>query len=170
MTSANSNFDLEKAVQQWCELVLSNDSIKSRNIDELKDHLFCEIENFLQEGATESEAFKAAIGKMGEVDMLSGEYEKNRTFLQKLCAFEYGTVADHNNDTVKVKSMIVQQSILWATAMIATSLILDDKQQASSLVFIVLLPLSIANIITLKTRSAEKEFRCIKNKIKTWLN
>ena len=27
------NFDLDKAVQQWCELVLSNDSIKNKNIE-----------------------------------------------------------------------------------------------------------------------------------------
>lgn len=170
MTQPDSRFNLETAVQQWCELVLSNDSIKSNNIDELKDHLFCEIEHFLEQGSTEPEAFKAAIRKMGEVDMLSGEYEKNRTFLQKLCAFEYGTVADHNNDSIKVKPIIIQQSVLWAAAMIATSLILDDKQQVFSIVFVVLLPLCIANIIALKTRSAEKEIRFIKNKLKKWFN
>jgi len=161
-------FDLDKAVQQWCELVLSNDSIKSKNIDELKDHLYCEIESFQHQGVEESEAFKLAIKKMGEIDMLSGEYEKNRTFLQKLCAFEYGTVADHANKTINIKSAIIQQSVLWAAAIIATSLILDDKQQAMSVVFTVLLPLSVVNIISLRTRSAAKEYQCIKRKLKAW--
>jgi len=161
-------FSLEKAVQQWCELVLSNDSIKSRNIDELKDHLYCEVENFQQQGIEDSEAFKLAIKKMGEIDLLSGEFEKNRTFLQKLCAFEYGTVADHENKTLGVRSMMIQQSILWAAAIIATTLILDDKQQAMSVVFTVLLPLSVVNIISLRTRSAAKEYQCIKRKLKAW--
>ncbi|MEW6992357.1 hypothetical protein AADZ91_16940 [Colwelliaceae bacterium 6441] len=163
-----NDFNLDKAVQQWCELVLSNDSIKSKNIDELKDHLYCQIEYFQGEGEDEQQAFKSAIMKMGEVKMLSGEYEKNRSFLQKLCAFEYGTVADHTKKTLPIKVAIIQQSIMWAAAMIASSLVIDDKQQAMTLIFIVLLPLSIANIIALKTGAAGKEFRYIKNTVAKW--
>jgi hypothetical protein len=162
------NFDLDKAVQQWCELVLSNDCIKSQNIDELKDHLFCQVEHFQQSGKDEKQSFKLAIEKMGEIDMLSGEYEKNRNFLQKLCAFEYGSVADHANETMSIKTAIVQQSILWAAAIIGTSLIIDDKQQAMTVVFIVLIPLSVANIISLKSGSFAKECRFIKSKISKW--
>lgn len=168
--NSQSNFDLDAAVQQWCELVLSNDSIKNKNIDELKDHLYCVIESLTNQGETNHQAFKQAIAKMGEVELLSDEYGKNRTFLNKLCAFEYGTVADKANQPSNVKLLIIQQSILWATAMIATSILLADKQQAMSVVFTVLLPLSVVNIISLKTNSAGKEFRCIKNKLKRWLN
>ena len=165
---SDNNFDLDKAVQQWCEVVLSNDSIKSKNIDELKDHLYCQIEHFQQKGKDDKQAFKLAIEKMGEVEMISGEYEKNRSFLQKLCAFEYGTVADHAKETMSIKSTIVQQSILWAAAIIGTSLIIEDKQQAMSVVFIVLLPLSVANIISLKSGAFTKESRFIKSKISKW--
>ena len=162
------NFDLDKAVQQWCELVLSNDSIKNKNIDELKDHLYCVIEDFISQGENLQQAFKQAIKKMGEIDMLSGEYEKNRTFLNKLCAFEYGTIGDRAKRPSNVKFLIIQQSILWAAAMIACSLIISDKQQAMSVVFIILLPLSLVNVISLKTNSAAKEYRCIKRKFKSW--
>jgi hypothetical protein len=165
---SDNTFDLDKAVQQWCELVLSNDSIKSKNIDELKDHLYCQVEHFIKTGKDEKESFKLAIEKMGEVDMLSGEYEKNRTFLQKLCAFEYGTVADHAKETITIKSAIFQQSILWAAAIIGTSLIIEDKHQAMSVVFIILLPLSVANIISLKSGTFSKESRFIKSKISKW--
>lgn len=166
----DSNFDLTKAVQQWCELVLSNDSIKSKNIDELKDHLYCQIEHFQQQGEDDKQAFQRAIEQMGEIDMLSDEYGKNRSFLQKLCAFEYGTVADHAKETMSIKLAIIQQSILWAAAIIGTSLMIEDKQQAMSLIFIVLIPLSVANIISLKTSSFAKESRFIKSKISKWFS
>lgn len=165
-----SNFDLDAAVQQWCELVLSNDSIKNKNIDELKDHLYCVIEQFTAQGESDKQAFKQAIANMGEVDLLAGEYDKNRTFLNKLCAFEYGTIADKASQPNNVKSLIIQQSILWAAAMIAISLILNDKQQAMSVIFTVLVPLSLVNIISLKKNTAAKEYRCIKNKLSSWFN
>jgi len=163
-------FNLDKAVQQWCELVLSNDSIKNKNIDELKDHLYCVIEEFIREGENQQQAFKQSIKKMGEIDMLSGEYEKNRTFLNKLCAFEYGTLGDKAKQPSNIKFLVIQQSILWAAAMIATSLIVDDKQQAMSVIFIILLPLSVVNVISLKTNSAEKECSWIKKRFNRWFN
>lgn len=146
-------FNLNQAIQQWCELVLSNDSIKSKNIDELSDHLHCEVEQFIKSGKSEEQAFKAAIEKMGEIDMLAGEYEKNRSFLQKLCAFEYGTVGQYSSessDQSKTKSKVLAQSIMWAAAMIASALIISNGKEAFNVVFLVLLPLSIVNIITLK--------------------
>ena len=142
-------FNLNQAIQQWCELELSNDSIKSKNIDELIDHLYCEVEQFIKNGKSEEQAFKAAIEKMGEIDMLAGEYEKNRSFLQKLCAFEYGTVGQNTNPN-KTKSSILSQSILWASAMIASALIITHEKEAFSVIFLVLLLLSLANIIALR--------------------
>jgi len=168
--NSNERFDLNAAVQQWCELVLSSDSIKNTNIDELKDHLHCQIESFLEQGQNPQQAFKLAINKMGEIDMLADEYSKNRTFLNKLCAFEYGTVGNKANQPANVKSLIIQQSILWAAAMLATSLLIADKQQAMSVIFTVLLPLSFVNVISLKTNSAAKEYRCIKNKLIKWFS
>ena len=165
---SSNNFDLNKAVQQWCELVLCNDSIKSKNIEELKDHLYCQIEQLQEQGKNDKDAFKLAIEKMGEADMLSNEYEKNRTFLQKLCAFEYGTVADLAKPTVSKKSVIIQQSILWAAAIIGTSLLIEDKEQARSVIFNVLIPLSVANIISVKTNTFNKECRFIKSKMTKW--
>jgi len=168
--SSNENFDLNAAVQQWCELVLSSDSIKNKNIDELKDHLYCQIESFLEQGQSPQHAFKQAISKMGEVDILADEYSKNRTFLNKLCAFEYGTVGDKANQPTNVNSLIIQQSILWAAAMLATSLLIADNQQAMSVIFTVLLPLCLVNVISLKKNSATKEYRCIKNKLIKWFS
>ena len=86
-------FNLNQAIQQWCELVLSNDSIKSKNIDELIDHLYCEVEQFIKNGKSEEQAFKAAIEKMGEIDMLAGEYEKNRSFYKSYVRLNMGLSA-----------------------------------------------------------------------------
>ncbi|GAA6206015.1 MULTISPECIES: permease prefix domain 1-containing protein [Thalassotalea] len=167
---SSNHFDLSKAVQQWCELVLCHDSIKSKNIEELKDHLYCQIESFQAQGQDDKTAFKLAIAKMGEVETLSNEYEKNRTFFQKLSAFEYGTVGDHARETMSIKSAVIQQSILWAAAIIGTSIMIEEKEQAMSLIFIVLIPLSVANIISLKTDSFAKECRYIKSKISQWFS
>ena len=166
-------FDLASAVHQWAAFVLSNDSIKNRNIDELKDHLYCEVEKYITEGMKPEEAFNKAISTIGERSILAIENQKNKNFIDKLCAFEYGTIGRSNknkgDDMISRKQMHWQQSVLWAVAIIACAIILKGTPQASSVILFVLVPLALASIIMLGSKSNPYSMQCILGKIKKML-
>tara|TARA_B100000767_G_C19355614_1_gene365648 strand:- start:29 stop:553 length:525 start_codon:yes stop_codon:yes gene_type:complete len=169
-TNKPVNFDLDNAIKQWCSWVLSLDSIHNKNIEELSDHLYCLIEGFIKQGETEQSAFALAVDKMGDVDSLAAEYQKNRTWLNKLCAFEYGTVGEHAAKKPANKKLVINQSILWAAAMLASSLVIADKQDAIYLIFSVLLPLSIVNILAINGNHNKMNISCFKSKLAKWFN
>jgi hypothetical protein len=167
-------FDLDKAIRQWCEIALSADSIHSRNIDELMDHLHCEVESIMETGKQSSspisdkEAFAIAIKRVGESNVIADEYGKNRTLLQKLCALEYGRVGDQVSDqplNKQLSHMKISNAILWATALLASAIILKDSEELYKLMFIVLIPLSSMSFI-LNTSSARNELACLVRKAK----
>jgi hypothetical protein len=172
-------FDLNRAVKQWCEIVLSADSIHSRNIDELIDHLHCEVESIIKGSETEGdkplseqEAFARAIKKVGEANVIADEYGKNRSFLQKLCALEYGRIGDHVNDEPLRKQlslMKVSNAILWAAALLASAIILKGSPELSKKLFIVLIPLSTMSII-FNASNVRNEFLCLVGKFRKMLN
>jgi hypothetical protein len=172
-------FDLNKAIRQWCEIALSADSIKSRNIDELIDHLHCEVESIINESKgkgvdsmSEQEAFGLAIQKVGEANVIADEYGKNRTFLQKLCALEYGRIGDQPSDESlrkQLAQMKTSNAILWAAAILSSAIILKDSPQLYQMLFIVLLPLATMSVI-LTASNARNELSCLVSKFKKMLN
>ena len=163
-------FDLDSAVHQWSAQVLSADSIKNRNIDELKDHLYCEVERYIDAGFDQQEAFNKAILAMGDSDLLAGENQKNKRFLEKLCAFEFGTIGQYQpnkgDNMISRKKVQWQQSILWAAAIIACAIILRGMPQANTVLIFVLVPLAMANIIILEPKSSRRSVGCVFGKIK----
>lgn len=164
-------FDLDKAVQQWTELVFSADSVKNRNIDELKDHLYCEIEKHVNDGKNQSDAFKYAISNIGESDILTTEYKKNRTFINKLCAFEYGTIGQHGQSGEKLminrKQLQIQNAILWAAAILASALLLRGIPQGSEVIFFVLVPLSVLSVLSLNGKISSESIACEFKKLRS---
>ena len=164
-------FNLEQAVQQWSELVLSADSVKNRNIDELKDHLYCEIEKHINDGSNESDAFKYAIANIGESDILATEYNKNKNFINKLCAFEYGTIGQHgqNRDKFMInrKQLQTQNAILWAAAILASAVLLRGIPQSSDVIFFVLVPLSVMSVLSMNGKLSSQSISCEIKKIKS---
>jgi len=167
-------FDLDSAVHQWSALVLSTDSISNRNIDELKDHLHCEVERYVAQGLSPQEAFNKAISIIGESDILAGENQKNKRFLEKLCAFEFGTIGQyqtHKGDNmINRKKAQWQQSILWAAAIIACAIILRGMPQANTVLIFVLVPLAMTNIIMLEPKSSPRSIACVLGKIKKMIS
>ena len=78
MFELDREFELEQAVDCWCRsLGLSRWKSASRRA-ELKDHLYCAIEQLTAEGLSEEQAFVAATERMGNAEELRLEYSKNR--------------------------------------------------------------------------------------------
>ena len=159
-------FNLEQAVDQWCSEVIKSAGTPGKK-DELKDHLYSDIERLQDEGLTQEAAFKSAIERLGEANSLAGEYAKNHNLLNKICVFENTILNANNNSATGENSMhvsskiIITQSILWAAAILACAIILADTEQANQVLFLVLTPLAIVSTLSLGAKSNKAE-RCVR--------
>jgi hypothetical protein len=74
-------FDLDKDVHAWCSSIYSGGWRRASRIDELKDHLYCEVERLSEKGLSDEQAFRVATERAGNVEDLRTEAAKNRTWL-----------------------------------------------------------------------------------------
>lgn len=153
-------FNLDLAVHQWCAQVLRSYSIKNRKIDELKDHLYCLIEKHEANGLNEQEAFERAIEEIGSQDELKAQFDQNLSLLNKLCTFEFGSIADttHQGETIMKlhKNTQITQAVLWATAMLASALVLRGTEQAHTVTMLIILPLALVSIFATRKQFISK--------------
>lgn len=70
-------FRLDREVSNWCAALTRRGQLAKAELDEIRDHLLTEIEKRREHGASEEEAFRAAVDKLGSVEDLSQEYSKN---------------------------------------------------------------------------------------------
>lgn len=148
-------FNIDLAIHQWCVKVLESHSIKSNNIDELKDHLHCAIDALKQQGLSDEQAFTQAIHELGDSETLKESYNDNLTFLNKLCAFEYGKMGEftHENgeNMMKLyKKIMLTNAILWAAAMLAFAIITRGMADKPESMLMILISLSVCSILSIK--------------------
>ncbi len=72
-------FDLELNINSWCDYLRSSGKLKEEDILELEDHLREEIEDLIDKGLSEEEAFLVSVKRLGKVNMISEEYAKVNT-------------------------------------------------------------------------------------------
>lgn len=137
-------FDLEQSVEQWCATISRNRCGQQANVDELKDHLWCEIESHIAKGESEQQAFYLAIAVVGNIEDLSAEYAKNKSLLEKLNSNGQAELFQQvlaGNETMTKKlltRMVIGNAILWAAAILATSIVLKDTDQGFSVMLILI--------------------------------
>lgn len=81
-------FDLKNAVNEWSQEFAGSSCGRSDRVEELKDHLFCEIEANINEGLNEESAFLAATRRFGISEELKKEFRKGRSIASLLCDAE----------------------------------------------------------------------------------
>ncbi|CCQ09213.1 hypothetical protein PALB_500 [Pseudoalteromonas luteoviolacea B = ATCC 29581] len=152
-------FDLEKAVDTWCNHVITKKLWDGDKIDELKDHLYCVIEQEVAYGSSEQQAFDKATTDMGYQDSLVNDPASKAKVLQSICRL-LNKIEPHPSQDAPV---LIAHSLIWAAMMIAMALVVDDKQTNQSILFILLLGwfASFAALNRTK-RSAKDEWRCLK--------
>lgn len=136
-------FDLAKEVKLWSQSLKQigcvSKSTSENNIDELIDHLYCEIEALQKEGLSEQEAFEKAVEQFGESGQFLVEQGKvggssstlfHSTGLAQLHKLEK-KIAPKSNQQKIPEVQILLISILFAIAMIVTPLVISDKNLAS---------------------------------------
>ena len=69
-------FQLENAITNWRNSLLSSQNLTDSNVDELEGHLYDEIDNLVLTGLTEEEAFMVAAHRIGDHREIGQEFAK----------------------------------------------------------------------------------------------
>lgn len=153
-------FNLETAVEQWCQGVGNPRGGSEELKEELKDHLYCEIEALMEEELTDQQAFSLATKKLGQPDALLDEYSKNRNIFSRMCNStetslnEYSQQRSHVMNYKQNTKRILVQSIMWAAAILSSALLLGESEQY----FFYLLLLIVLASTSIAMDPAYKEF------------
>ena len=161
-------FDLDREVHAWCRSIHTTWFNRDARVEELKDHLYCEIERLRAEGLSDEQAFLYATERLGSVDELLTEHAKNRHWL----------VGWRDSMSLKkAASLIIAISLLFAAAIILSSYLLNDtqyEQHSQTVVYLLIalwwIPYSILIAGLGGQSSIKAEVHCIKRKVSGLLN
>lgn len=78
-------FNLEKAVDSWSKEFAGNTCGRIDRVEELKDHLFCEIEENVKDGLNKESAFLAATRRFGISDEMKSQFKRGTGIKAMLC-------------------------------------------------------------------------------------
>ncbi|HXR46076.1 MAG TPA: permease prefix domain 1-containing protein [Candidatus Limnocylindrales bacterium] len=77
-------FDLEKAIADWRQQMLTAGIKTPVPLEELENHLREEIERQVKSGLTEQPALEISVRRIGQPEMLHREFKKSeRTFMKR---------------------------------------------------------------------------------------
>jgi putative ABC transport system permease protein len=74
-------FDLEKEIRKWKKTLRKHDVFEAGLVADIELHLRDAYKAHIQEGLTEDEAFRRAIGQVGTAESIASEYNKNRILM-----------------------------------------------------------------------------------------
>ncbi|MTI62237.1 MAG: hypothetical protein FH762_20010 [Firmicutes bacterium] len=72
-------FDLELNINSWADYLRSSGKLDEEDVIELENHLREQIDDLIENGLSEEEAFLIGVKRLGNVNMISGEYSKVNT-------------------------------------------------------------------------------------------
>ena len=160
-------FNLEEAVETWCRSAAGRRCGGTMHIEELKDHLFCEIDGLLRQGASEEDAFSRATMIMGDTADLSSEYSKNSGILDLDC-----TLPDMGNEpglTMSNKSLFLLTLgylVIFAIVTFVVTYFVSGSEY-SEWVLAVLYMFSLVPVVLTPfvLGSGRSEWRCLKRRL-----
>lgn len=100
-------FDLNNAVDEWSRSFAGTACGRTDRVEELKDHLFCEIEQNVREGLNEESAFLAATRRFGISEEIKSEFGKGKSIASILCEAD----AEFGRFNLSTKQMAVYTGI-----------------------------------------------------------
>lgn len=126
---------------QWRRTARGCGDIQRAHMDELEDHLRCEIDALVSQGVSSRQAFDMATGTMGDPRTLAAELEAiQNPAVRAVRAAIRGIYRMEKNSMKAARSstLMIGSSLVWAAIMIACSLVLRGSEQASNVQFILL--------------------------------
>lgn len=162
-------FEINKAVDDWCNKVVAHNIWDANKIDELKDHVYCIIEEDMKSGTSEQEAFEKATSAMGYSETKSPEKPSPQPdttgrvrLVQGICRVLTKIEGSPGADS----PLVIAHAIIWASVMLAMAIVVKDKDVNDSVLLILTLGW-FASFMALDgmKRSAKQEWACLKRKI-----
>lgn len=120
-------FDLDREVDLWSRDFAGNTCGREDRVEELKDHLYCEIESNVEEGLSEESAFLAATRRFGISEDLKAEFRKGRGITSILCDAEEKT-SSLNLSTGQIIIATVAYLVVFAVLTFTLSYLLRGKE------------------------------------------
>ena len=142
-----SRFDLDAAIQAWADLAIKEHCVDTQHVDELKDHLYCEVESRVAAGMSSEVAFSCAVDNLRQHPLLDAKYKSKSRLFNKLIELECGKTASPGE--YRRGRLLVTQSLLWAAAMLGTAILVGDHPNAGHVTILVMVPLAMLSILTL---------------------
>ena len=157
-------FDLEREIEQWCRTIIDCGCARETDLNELKDHLYCLVEEHRKQGHTEQDAFVEAIKQMGDTRLITDEYARNRTLLQKIAAYDRKVQRSITGRFGSITGRFSGKQLIWfllGFSMFCALLMLLLAAHVGLAVFWIMLIWFIPFIITVadpRVRRAERVF------------
>jgi len=113
--------------------------MNTAGMDELLDHIHCEVEEARRGGLDDAAAFAAATARLGDSAALAREYRKNYGRFARI--FQKLMRLDHRPEYRLGYRLFIANSLAWATAIILAALLASaiDLSQFTGLVITLLL-------------------------------
>ena len=115
-------FDLNREVKSWAASVYAQRCEASASIDELSDHLYCEIERGRAEGLSDEAAFHAAVARLGSATALAAEDARNRSALSTVC--QVASKFERSTSMPQHRRALLAHAVIWASLMLAASIVM----------------------------------------------
>lgn len=160
-------FDLDKAIDAWCNKVVAHNIWDTEKVDELKDHLYCIVEEAVTAGETPETAFTQATNGMGYPETELPENTGRASIVSGICKVLSKIEGHPSSDS----PMVIAHAVIWACVMLAMAIVIDDKDTNSSVLMILILGW-FASYMALdgSKRSAKQEWACVKRRIREKLS
>jgi hypothetical protein len=139
-------FDLEREVTAWSRAAAAGPCRNAATVDELRDHLHCEIERARAGGLSDEAAFRAAVERLGSGEALAAELRKNRTVLGAAC--ELAASGEPRGTTGAQRRLLMVHGALWAAMLIVAALVLPKgpgRETFGWLVIVLFIPMWFAS-------------------------
>ncbi|QOL25330.1 hypothetical protein LP316_13665 [Thalassotalea sp. LPB0316] len=137
-------FDLDTEVNLWFDTLTEINAINSESLDELKDHLYSEIEAQIAQGKSQQQAFYIATSKLGDQEQIKAEFAKNRERLFKLCqaqqdeSFDALLLEQEDKQQKSLSKMMIGNALIWASAMIGSALLIKGHDNSQSVLMLLI--------------------------------
>ncbi len=152
-----SQFDLPQAIAAWRDALLKAHFISPEDAHELTDHLTCDIEERVQQGQSEQHAFICAADAMKTHPLLKDSAKRECGLFHRLIELECGKASTRTPASYARAKQSVIQSILWASAMLGSAILMGDHPQSGTALLLVFIPLSVASIYLTRNNISKKE-------------
>ena len=110
-------FDLNAAIQSWCESVHEKGPERDAHIDELVDHMHCVVRAIIHQGQSPEDAFHLAVQQLGSPKELALENSKNQR----------GPLSPKGRGW-----LLIGVSLFFAVAIVVTGWIMGDHPQSDT--------------------------------------